>query len=393
MLRSSPRPTSASDSSRIYIPLLNIRRKDVTIRPELLALLPYANIDASNLITLDDLSEAPRSGNPGLAPENTRWILVDHNALQGELGKQYSDRVVGCIDHHDDEGKIPIETGDEPRIIEKCGSCMSLVVKHCRKYWSDLTSSALMSGASHDQDDSSVGCEDASMRKAWNAQVAKLALASIVIDTSNLTSRDKTKEIDTDAVKYLRTLIDMDPPTAPASFDQEKLFQEISKAKQDLDSLKLADILRKDYKQWTQREGKFLGISSVVKPLSYMVEKAGSEVDGTSPSAEAFRICIQNFAKERDLGVYAIMTTSKSSTGEFQRELLIWVLDSALKSLKHKIAQEAVETLGLEEWKENQDLDEMQTSSQSDVPMQIWWQRKVENSRKQVGPLLRKMIG
>lgn len=78
-----------------------------------------------DLISLDDLRE-------GLKAEDTKWILVDHNALQGELGKVYGGRVRGCIDHHDEEGKVPnkelCEAEGEMRIIEKSGSCASLVI-------------------------------------------------------------------------------------------------------------------------------------------------------------------------------------------------------------------------------------------------------------------------
>lgn len=395
---SSPsRPTNrhTSDASRIYIPLLNIRRDDVNIRTELLALLPHANIEASQLITLDDLQEGDATDprDLPLAPESTRWILVDHNALQGSLGRQYSNRVVGCIDHHDEEDKVPRDTGDEPRIIEKCGSCTSLVVNYCRKYWSELSAAAMSSGAANGQDDAAEASEDANVRTTWNAQVAKLALASIVIDTSNLKSEDKTKKVDIDAVEYLSAMLDLDNLKHGTPFDREKFFKGISKAKGDLDGLALRDILRKDYKQWTQKEGKMLGISSVVKPISYLVEKAGSEAKGgSSLPADAFQKSVRDFGRDRDLAVYAMMTTSKSSSGIFQRELLVWVLDPELSFLKDKITKEMTEALGLEEWKETQQLKALASSNKSDEPT-IWWQRKVENSRKQVAPLLRKIIG
>jgi len=316
--------------------------------------------------------------------------LVDHNALQGDLGKKYSDQVVGCIDHHDDEGKVPKDTEGEPRIIEKCGSCSSLVVNYCRKYWSNLSSDALTSGASHGQDDTSVGGEDASMRKTWNAQVAKLALASIVIDTNNLKSKDKTTKSDTDAVRYLNAMIMMGKDV---NFEQERFFNEINGAKHNLDSLAVKDILRKDYKQWTEKLNKLLGISSVVKPLSYLIDKASKEAtEEARSSADAFNKCLHEFAKERNLGVYAIMTTSQSPSGDFQRELLIRILDPTLESLKNKITEEATGALGLEQWQENKDLETLKTSNNDGELMQVWWQRKTESSRKQVAPLLRRLM-
>ncbi|KAK3076590.1 hypothetical protein LTS18_012610, partial [Coniosporium uncinatum] len=110
----------------LYVPVTNIPRADIQLRPEFLALLPHANLEPHHLITLSDLPDLSEI-KARLPPENTKWILVDHNALQGELGKIYAGRVVGAIDHHDEENMIPEETGVEPRVITKTGSCTSLV--------------------------------------------------------------------------------------------------------------------------------------------------------------------------------------------------------------------------------------------------------------------------
>ena len=109
--------------SPVYVPITNIPAADIQLRPEYLAVFKHANIESKHLITLDDLP-ALSDIESKLAPENTKWILVDHNALQGQLGKMYAERVAGVIDHHDDEKKVPEDTGEEPRIIEKSGSCL-----------------------------------------------------------------------------------------------------------------------------------------------------------------------------------------------------------------------------------------------------------------------------
>jgi exopolyphosphatase len=118
----------------LYVPITNIPAVDIQLRPEYLAVFRHADIEPGHLITLDDLP--PLSDiQTKLVPENTQWVLVDHNALQGRLGKIYSERVAGVIDHHDDEGKVRKDTGDEPRIIEKSGSCTSLIANYCRPTW------------------------------------------------------------------------------------------------------------------------------------------------------------------------------------------------------------------------------------------------------------------
>lgn len=87
-----------------------------------------------DLISLDDLrkSDTKSTEITELEKDNTKWILVDHNALQGELGRVYGGRVRGCIDHHEEENKVLTreicEEEGEMRIVEKSGSCASLVV-------------------------------------------------------------------------------------------------------------------------------------------------------------------------------------------------------------------------------------------------------------------------
>ena len=105
--------------SQLYVPLTNIPASDIQLRPEFLALLPHANIESRHLITLDDLPALPDIQSQ-LAPENTRWILVDHNVLQGQLGTIYAHRVGGVIDHHDDENKYE---NDERKRTDACIHC------------------------------------------------------------------------------------------------------------------------------------------------------------------------------------------------------------------------------------------------------------------------------
>lgn len=164
--------------SPIYVPITNIPAADIQLRPEYLAVFKHANIESKHLITLDDLP-ALSDIESKLAPENTKWILVDHNALQGQLGKMYAERVAGVIDHHDDEKKVPEDTGEEPRIIEKSGSCTSLIANYCRPSWDMASLSALSSGAAHAQGDSM--SNDAAFVQRWDADIAQLSLALSLI--------------------------------------------------------------------------------------------------------------------------------------------------------------------------------------------------------------------
>jgi exopolyphosphatase len=369
----------------LYIPVTNMPAAGINMRPEFHAMFKYANIEPTHLITLDDLP-ALSDIQTKLKPENTKWILVDHNALQGQLGKIYSSRVQGVIDHHDDEGKVPQDTGCEPRIVEKSGSCTSLVTNYLRPTWDMLSGSALSSGAAHAQGDSL--SDDDAVVKRWDASVAQLGLASILIDTSNLQDKNKTTEHDCKAVEYLEAKILLCPQLA-TTYDRAAFYEAIDTAKKDIGPLKLQDILQKDYKEWDQDDGQTLGISSIVKPISFLQTKAGDE-ESSSQSSKAFLDQLQTFAQERNLDLYSIMTTSTSSDGQFQRELLLWAFNEKAVAWAQSFAANSQEELGLEDWQDDADV----ASGEGDKQWRrVWWQRNVQHSRKRVAPLLRQAHG
>ncbi len=355
----------------LYIPVTNIPAADIRLRPEFLAVCRQANIETTHLITLDDLPAFTSLGEK-LKPENTKWIIVDHNKLQGTLGEIYAARVGGVVDHHEEEHAVPQDTGSEPRIVEKCGSCQSLVVRYCRDAWDQLSSSSL--SAAHAQGDSLVN--DSAVSTLWDAQLAQLALASILIDTTNLTAKAKVEPADVEAVEYLETKINLSPKHA-VTYDRQKYYSEINAAKKDIDHLELSDILRKDYKQWDEG-GKKLGISSVVKPIRWLIEKAGQEA--------SFSQAIQDFTESRNLSIYAIMTTSTNDRGQFERELLLHVPDSASVSSAERFIDAAEQALGLEE------RQSANAQSSTGIWRKVWMQRELGKSRKQVAPLLRKAM-
>ncbi|KAF2179800.1 DHH phosphoesterase [Zopfia rhizophila CBS 207.26] len=370
--------------TNLYVPVTNIPYSGIQLRPEFLALLPHANIEPQHLITLDDLPDMSVIKSK-ILPENTRWILVDHNALQGQLGKIYSDRVAGVIDHHEDENKFPDDTGSEPRVIKKAGSCTSLVTEYCREAWDLLSGSATSSGAAHAQRDRL--SDGAAGAKLWDAQVAQLGLASILIDTANLQSKDKITEHDTQAVEYLEAKI-MSCPQLSAKFDRSKFYKEIDSAKKDIGGLKLQDILRKDYKQWNER-GQKLGISSVVMPIDFIQKKAGKEAN-TQSLDEAYLEELRKFREDQDLDLFTVMTTSTSSEGEFQRELLVWAFTDNAISAARKFAADAREELGLEDWHGSGGTTHDHHGEKQ--WRKVWWQRNVQHSRKRVAPLLREAM-
>ena len=369
----------------LYIPVLNIPAADLSLRPEYTALYHHANISASHLITLDDLPDFTELEKQ-LDPARTRWVLVDHNKLQGRLGSLYASRVHGVIDHHEDESTVPQGTDPEPRIIKKCGSCTSLVTNHFRRSWDNISDSSLSAGAAHAQGDSLFN--NSAVSTTWDAQVAKLALASILVDTANLTAKDKVEATDREAVDYLEAKIHLSPKDA-SSWDRDRFYEEIQTAKGSLDSLLVRDILRKDYKEWTDN-GKALGIASVVKPLDFLIEKANKE-QSSNADGNAFDVAVQDFMIARKLSIFAIMTTSTSADNRFRRELFLEAFPDS-SAAAERFVEGATSELGLEGL-EVTTLNAHSADADISKPWRkVWLQRKVENSRKQVAPLLRKVM-
>ena len=322
--------------------------------------------------TLDDL---PSQSNP---LKSVRWILVDHNKLQGDLGNQYSSKVRGVIDHHDEENAVPTDTDPEPRVIEKCGSCTSLVIRQCKSAWDSISSSSLSTGAAHGQGEAAV--DDSAVTQIWDAQVAKMALASILVDTANLTAPGKVEQVDRDSVDYLEAKIQMSSKDA-RTWNRDRYYKEIDEAKRDISSLSFIEVLIKDYKGWTENGAK-MGISSVVKPLDFLVQKAG---EGNKYS---FEEQLQGFMDERGLSIFAIMTTSTSPEGDFKRELLVQARASASSSAM-RFAEQGASHFQLEDLR-------IGGVTTQDRPgrswRKIWLQKDLSKSRKQVAPLLRRSM-
>lgn len=348
----------------IVIPVTNIPAADLSLRPELTALLAHADVKPEHLITLDDVRDAE------LEAEHTSWTLVDHNVLNGMLAKSFARQVTGVIDHHDDENKIPKNAS--PRLIEKSGSCSSLVATHCRPVWDEITSRASSIGAAIAQDDGRL-LDDAAYTSTWTAHVAKLAIGAILIDTINMTDEHKVTEHDRKALRYLEALVNI-APRIGKDYDRDSYYNELDTAKTDVDSLNVRDLLRKDYKEWAQDELK-LGTAVVVKPLSYVRSRSDDwEKD------------ISSFVEERSIDVMAITTAYSDEQDGFHRELALFAAKSdAAVQIAEAFVKSSSEELQLK------DLD-LSLSDKNFGYAHAWTQHNLAASRKQSAPLLRKAM-
>ena len=339
--------SDAREKGKYVIPITNIPSSELRLRPELKALLQHVHLKPSDLITLDDLGEDLHAKLP---KDSTDWTLVDHNVFQGDLGNQYGERVNGVIDHHADEGRLS-QIG-ELRVINKTGSCCSHVVEYCRQAWDEMSKTAL----------------------EIDVHLAKIALGAILIDTVNLKAEDKVTAHDRTAVEFLESKIAA-APTPDFEYDRDTFFEEINDAKSNLDDLSLEEILRKDYKKWT--EGDFvLGVSACVRSISYI--KAKSKYGDLVPE-------LIKFAKNQGDQLFAVMT-AHNDNGQFERQLLLLTLKEGQPT---KVAEKFVES--------NEEEIELQESNEGlDASKATWYrsweQKNLTASRKQIAPMIREAM-
>lgn len=346
-LRSHTQPKNT-----LHIPLANIPREDLPLRPELTKALSYAGVRSEDLLTLSDLEDVVKTN--GLEPQDTRWLLVDHNALTGTLAERFASRVVGCVDHHEDESVVAQDTGDEPRVLQKTGSCMSLVVEHCQDAWE-----ALSKTSGHEEGGGNL-----------DSQLARIALAPIVIDTNNLKSKAKTTPTDVKITEFLEAKI------GDKDFERKKYHKKLSKLKEDISQFSYRDNFRKDFKSWTEA-GLVLGTSSVPQGFKYMLENIGDK--------ESLLREFRAFAQDKKLDIAAIMTSSAKDDGVFKRNLLVWGLNEKAVKAVERFVEAQKENLGLEPFHH---IDLSGGDGQHEVRY-CWNQHQTGNSRKQLAPMLR----
>ncbi|KAJ5908570.1 hypothetical protein N7495_001252 [Penicillium taxi] len=343
---------------------------------------------SEHIVTISDFAQSLKE--PSTPNElSVDSILVDWNALpertEGQPGRgslsglsKLSFQVVGCIDHHIDENFISgcrdLPQGQPVIIQPGPGSCTSLIANEMRKreLWTAITGSS----------DELV-------------QVTKLALAAILIDTSNLTAKGKVTFEDEEAVNFLHRQVQ----NADPEWDMEAFYEKVLAAKNNsLDLLTLDEVLDRDFKDWTETtcssgQRVKLGFCSSVKPIRWLVQKAGGPqqlLDGVRSFA---------VAEGRKLDVVVVMTSFTSKAGEFVRELLICAPngdDVVVCGIESFITRAGPE-LDLVDWSaldgELVDVEDEKIRSSlnghSDLWRRLWIQKNTTASRKQVAPLLR----
>lgn len=430
-------------SHKYYIPLVNLHnvpsgRELGRLRPEFLTALKLAigetrddmvrdddnygdRLLKINILTVADVRKRGLIGGSrqqSKSEDEMNVFMVDWNALpvlengrRGLEGISFNDgddsdirfSVKGCIDHHEDEHFLP---SDVPlRCIQTgVGSCTSLVVRELRSrgWWADHSYSGVDDGTR--MTDLSLHHES----MIGESQAAKLALAAILADTSNMTAKDKVSDVDRVAVSFLEKKIKQ---THELSWNREEFYGNIIEAKnRSVENLTLEEILGRDYKDWIDEQATTanescnspktvkIGICSVVKPLSWLISRACQENQKPNPlhlSEHPFLNSLSSFAQSRDLDIVAIMTAYTSQPeNQFQRELLVMVLNTAHLRRLREFEAVAVDKLRLQSWpSDNSQVSDLPVSnSREDDSLRIWRQMDTSMSRKQVAPLLRNVM-
>ncbi|EFR01217.1 hypothetical protein MGYG_04220 [Nannizzia gypsea CBS 118893] len=296
--------------------------------------------------------------------------------------------VVGCIDHHDDEGFISKHLVPGPgtqvsHIQTGVGSCTSLIIRELRNlgWWNDTIDD-------HQVTSGETGPGDAE----FESQAAQLALAAILADTANMTNESKVSDVDREAVKFLEKKITQ---CTSIAWDRNSFYELIMDAKSSsVDYLTAHETLGRDYKEWTESVGSGnnvkIGICSVVKPMSWILEKCGSEYSQEEYDEEAFFDVLGSFSSTRDLDIVAVMTAfSSSPKDEFQRELVLTVLNDEYLSKLGEFEEAGFDYLRLEKRPFNEKDKDLGNIGRN---TRVWRQLDVTKSRKQVAPLVRRVF-
>ncbi|KAH3663762.1 hypothetical protein OGAPHI_005164 [Ogataea philodendri] len=266
-------------SKKDVIPVLNIPRADFKLRKDIVHVMDISGVDTASLVFLDDLESSWEK----LSASSIDLVLVDHNKPQGsviqDLISKLNAKVVSILDHHDDE-KLFLDAN--PRIVQKCGSCTSLVITHFKEQTAKI-----------------------------DPKLAKMFISPILIDTNRL--RSHVESVDTKAYDLLTLRLNAKPDFS------DNYAEELFAAKNNVEGLSMLDLLRKDYKEYDT-----VGISSLTVGLSYLQK---FEV----------RKSLEAWKNERHLDVVIILTAYRDKYG-FNRELMVYgdpdKLDTLLDHIK-----------------------------------------------------------
>jgi len=338
-----------NETTSRFLPVLNLLRKDFSLRSDVVYLFRDVGIQLEHLTFIDEINLSQLFQ---FNQQKFKLIIVDHNNLainQKELGPSVEE----IIDHHLDEGFYE-ETTKNRRTIEKVGSCTTLV---CDLFFQEIYKD-------------NVPTSDFEMDNS----LSRFLLAPILIDTVNFNPqavRGTPKDL-----KIVEKLLEF----LPSTFRRNEFFETLRQEKiTSISSISPHDMLRKDYKEIEMKSWK-VGISSISQlVLKYFLNQNGEINEGILHACE-------KFTKDKNLVILLVMGNILDGES-LHRDLIIF----SIKSEKEEIFFDDL-TKYLEE---NQELKlkpvEIQEIPQNFL-MKGYSQENVAASRKQMIPIVQSFL-
>ncbi|CBH14088.1 acidocalcisomal exopolyphosphatase [Trypanosoma equiperdum] len=273
-----------------YVPVLNFEKDDLPLRQDVVKLLSRHNVST------DSIYSVKQSGNGvdflDLHQMKLPIVLYDHNKLSPEQ-VYLGERIVGVVDHHEDE-QLYVDQTKCLRRICKTGSACTLVA--------ELFNEAGLE----------VPCPE-------------LLLAPIVVDTVNFEpSQKRVTERD---ILASRLLVGRDD----CGDYLTGMFKELMAWKNDIHCLTVPQHLRRDYKNFEfpfiSAENKILrvGISSISCRSDELLSVHG--VSSVSSN------CIE-FIKQRSIDMLLLTFAGERTPGSYCRQLGVVAKDEGLAALQ-----------------------------------------------------------
>lgn len=259
------------------VPIINMKRTDLSSHAELKWLLDSCHIDVPSLLFVDeiDLSYFDLFGCLKLVLVNGHKLPTRQEALK--------EAVVEVFNCRKGESVYPwVET---VTVDQDC-SCCSLIAEKLF-----LTAPELLAGQ----------------------RFSKLLLAGILMDTGNLTSPHCTTKD-----KYMATLL----LNGAGRFGSNGLYQIMRYKMYDISDLKVVDILRKEFKKWT-RGGKPDPTGSRLMVSNIGMSSIGISLEQFLAHERSSKEEIKYFQQSEKLRLLMIVSGYYDAEKNFKREILV----------------------------------------------------------------------
>ncbi|GEM10239.1 exopolyphosphatase [Rhodotorula toruloides] len=314
------------DPPQKAVALLQTEQDALDLRPENALALHYSKMSSGHrdLLTNDELPIKPATNASFTQPVDMGHrikgiALVDHNVPRSDWSKA---RISAIVDHHEDRG-FGNDTAN-PRIIERSGSCSSLVTRYvldnlpgAEKAYPmppgyDKLASLALDGAANLQ-----------VRAALPQELVELLLRTIAIDSSGL-DKDSCQPVDVDSASRL---------FARSSWRHRKLKEVMSTLDKDLkasrralEGLDVRSLLRRDWKgdsiPTQSKKYPHIALGFASSPVS-LEEQIDRTPEGTAPEWFAIE---RAWTAEIQADVSVALTNFRDHrTGEKTRQIALVV--------------------------------------------------------------------